>query len=199
MIRTDHKNTLIQLVLVPFLVLNVIFPRSFSVKIDYSTLTDILKSQSTILGYTSFAVIPMRIVQELFNQHVNPDQTSKDTGKENKKTPSPVTDLYTFSIVKTLKKSDCFKSSWRNDLPLYARNHPMVFENTFRRIDDEGVGGLGIFILMLICILMLPRGSIDDYIISSFKRSKNTAKQIFSRVFFISKYKVLSRGYHETN
>ena len=104
---TNRKNMLIQLVLVPLLVLNVIFPRSFSMKIDYSALTDILKSESTILGYTSFAVLPMRIVQELFDQHVNPDQNSKDPGNKSKKAADPASDVYTFTAVKTI--IDIFK------------------------------------------------------------------------------------------
>ncbi|MCX5782212.1 MAG: hypothetical protein NT145_05860 [Elusimicrobia bacterium] len=186
------KNILLQLVLMPFLVCNVIFPKNISLEIDYSTLADLLKSQSTIFEYSSFAVLPLKIVQELFDQHGLAKTSSKESRKEDKKQSNTSNDLFTFSVFKTVKKDSCFKKNWQNSLNYHIKSYFSGVENNYKRFDEHSSGGLGIFLLILICILLLPRGSIEDYCMSLICRFENTAKRLFGRVFFI--YPVRGKG-----
>ena len=165
--------------------MNIVFPRSLSFKIDYAVLTDIIKSQSTILEYSSLAVIPMRIVQELFDQRTVGCQKAKDPAKESKKDHSPIADLYVFSAAKTVKKNGLIKNTCKNPLNLCANYRVSNLDNGFEKVDRSGARQKEIFILILVCILLLARGSIEDDIMFQFRNLKNTAERILGRVFYL--------------
>jgi len=152
-------------------------------KVDYTVLTDIIKSQSTILEYSSLAVIPIRIVQELFDQRNGADQKAKDPAKDSKKDHTPTADLYIFSAAKTVKKNGLIKNTCKNPLNFCVNNRLSGLDNGFEKVDRSGARQKEIFILILVCILLLARGSIEDDIMFQFRNFKNTAEKILGRVF----------------
>src|SRR5271157_745964 len=85
--KYNNRNTIPSLlVLLPFLVLNAIVPKNASLEIGHSAMKELLKTQSAVLCYSSLAVIPLQLVQELFNQHRSSESASSKSKNEDKKT-----------------------------------------------------------------------------------------------------------------
>jgi hypothetical protein len=197
--NSNLKKTIIAVLVLPVILANCLIPKDINLELDHNALSGLIDNGSSVLNYASLAVIPLKIVNELFASEQQKGSCSGESRKQDKEKRNTSNDLFTFGLNKTINKNGGFKSeNYKQFNALLCGFKQHDGSATCKTLPLEPFSGPGVFLLFLALFILLPRSGIEDWIRATTLRISNTAA-FYSRVFLFYAGSNSLRGYNENN
>ncbi|MFC1500920.1 hypothetical protein ACFL58_00520 [Elusimicrobiota bacterium] len=172
-----NKRIFISFFIIAFLTMNAFFPKGLIASINTTSLDVLLKSQTTLLYYSSFAIAPLKIVEKLISR-INTNRLGNKTSKSdkpNKKETNTASQFFTLNGVENIKSGTSYKNSNNKNHLGTSFTEKIPFVSFFSGhgmacMNFPSAGSFAIFLFILVSIVLLPRGSLDEYIASNKNR-----------------------------
>ncbi|MCB4790303.1 MAG: hypothetical protein LHV68_00270 [Elusimicrobia bacterium] len=166
-INKKHKDFALHVVLAGLVIFSLLL-NSIAMNIDpreTELLGQVVKSQSVLLNVFFLSTIPIKIVNNLFNEYRNPDpavakKAAKEKSKNAKNTSAD------FSIFASGINSETIRSNSNRVFTAVYKDSDSILNiicpaNVFTR-GSPGGGGTSVFVLLMLMLFsLLPRGTID--------------------------------------